>query len=432
MHIADDAGRVAMIEVVNPDYSSDDFADELIRYIYSNHLGSSALELDDSGDIISYDEYHPYGTTSYQAMNADIKAAAKRYRFTGKERDEESGLNYHGARYYIPWLCRWAAVDPLESKYAGWSSYCYLKGNPINDTDSTGTKGDKDDPPDSKIQVNIHIEKELTPEQMVDALKISANEVSKRIAGKLPYDIDKEGSLKPLGEKIVAYSNAHHLTQAQTVSFYKNVQQSYKELTTIALWNRDEFQKLNRSVVNNPNLKGSDKINITIGRSLEAYHSLGSTVFSALQAALLIAGEGAAPGAVGKGPRGTLIGSETQSRIVSLSENQIPKSLSERITSGSSDIKNLRIVGHDEDLYQIKGNYNNVDVEIQGYMKIEGKKLIVESADYGGAVGTRNIRKLVSEFGKQVGVDEVDIYPGKRTTGANPGKVPRPFNVKVN
>ncbi len=88
-------------------------AESLERYIYSNHLQSASLELDETGAIISYEEYHPYGTTSYQAMNANIKAVAKRYRNTGKERDEESGLYYHGARYYVPWLARWTAVDPL-------------------------------------------------------------------------------------------------------------------------------------------------------------------------------------------------------------------------------------------------------------------------------------------------------------------------------
>jgi len=49
-------------------------------------------------------------------MNANIHAAAKRYRYEGKERDEESGLYYHGARYYMPWLCRWTAVDPINSE----------------------------------------------------------------------------------------------------------------------------------------------------------------------------------------------------------------------------------------------------------------------------------------------------------------------------
>ncbi len=59
----------------------------------------------------------------------------KRYRYTGKERDEGTGFYYHGARYYIPWLARWAAVDPLEAKYAPESTYCYGHNNPVKWTE---------------------------------------------------------------------------------------------------------------------------------------------------------------------------------------------------------------------------------------------------------------------------------------------------------
>lgn len=145
VNVSDDTGRVAMLEELNPDYDSDGSEPELTRYIYRNHLQSASLELDGSGEIISYEEYHPYGTTSYQAMNASIKAEAKRYRYTGKERDEESGLYYHGARYYIPWLCRWVSVDPLESKYAGMSSYNYGFNNPVVFNDPSGNQPEGDD-----------------------------------------------------------------------------------------------------------------------------------------------------------------------------------------------------------------------------------------------------------------------------------------------
>ncbi len=136
VHIADDTGRIAMEE--KRTYGTDSAALQLTRYIYSNHLSTASLELDENAAIISYEEYHPYGTTSYQAMNASINAVAKRYRYTGKERDEETGLYYHGARYYIPWLCRWGAVDPMESKYAGMSPYNYSFNNPIKYTDKKG------------------------------------------------------------------------------------------------------------------------------------------------------------------------------------------------------------------------------------------------------------------------------------------------------
>lgn len=139
VHINDDTGRIAMLEVDHPvDENDYDVDPPLTRYIYSNHLQSASLELDEEGDIISYEEYHPYGTTSYQAMNAAVKAAAKRYRYTGKERDEESGLYYHGARYYIPWLARWTAVDPLENDYSPQSPYNYGNSNPIIFYDPNG------------------------------------------------------------------------------------------------------------------------------------------------------------------------------------------------------------------------------------------------------------------------------------------------------
>jgi RHS repeat-associated protein len=140
IHIADDQGRIAMQE--NLIAGNDDSDKSLTRYIYSNHLQSSALELDNFGKVISYEEYHPFGTTSYHVKNSDINAIAKRYRYTGKERDEESGLYYHGARYYIPWLCRWCAVDPLESKYAGLSSYHYSFNNPVMFNDPSGMGGE--------------------------------------------------------------------------------------------------------------------------------------------------------------------------------------------------------------------------------------------------------------------------------------------------
>jgi RHS repeat-associated protein len=154
LHVADDGGRIAMIEqrVIGTAANDNNTAAMLKRFIYSNHLQSASLELDETGAVISYEEYHPYGTTAYQATNSAINAVAKRYRFTGKERDEESGLNYHGARYYIPWLCRWAAVDPyvLLSKSnltelasqtvydQSASSYEYCYASPIGFVDSDG------------------------------------------------------------------------------------------------------------------------------------------------------------------------------------------------------------------------------------------------------------------------------------------------------
>ncbi|MGG3813697.1 SpvB/TcaC N-terminal domain-containing protein [Methylorubrum rhodesianum] len=113
----------------------------LWRHRFDDHLGSSALELDETAAILSYEEYHPYGSTAYQGVQANLDAP-KRYRFTGKERDGETGFTYHGARYYAPWLGRWMACDPAGF-VDGPNLYAYVSGNPVRLLDSSGREGEE-------------------------------------------------------------------------------------------------------------------------------------------------------------------------------------------------------------------------------------------------------------------------------------------------
>src|SRR6185295_274558 len=96
LHVMDNQSRIAMVRVGNalPD---DGAPDKLVKYHLGDHLGSSNIVLDDAGGLINREEYTPYGETSFGSFGR------KRYRFTGKERDEESGLLYYEARYLLPW-----------------------------------------------------------------------------------------------------------------------------------------------------------------------------------------------------------------------------------------------------------------------------------------------------------------------------------------
>jgi RHS repeat-associated protein len=110
LHVMDNQQRIAVVEIRTQ--GNDGSAAKLTRYQMSNHLGSVSLELDDGAQIISYEEYYPFGSTSYQAVRSQTETS-KRYRYTAKERDEENGMYYHGARYYASWLGRWISVDPV-------------------------------------------------------------------------------------------------------------------------------------------------------------------------------------------------------------------------------------------------------------------------------------------------------------------------------
>jgi RHS repeat-associated protein len=131
-HVSLDGQRVLLIEDVLTDA-----VEPLFRYQYSDPLQSVALELNGGGEVISYEEYHPYGTSAYRATGRDVRAAMKRYRYTGMERDEESGLSYHTARYYAPWLARWTSADPAGLG-GGMNLYRYADANPRSMKDESG------------------------------------------------------------------------------------------------------------------------------------------------------------------------------------------------------------------------------------------------------------------------------------------------------
>jgi len=131
LHVMDDKQRLAVVET-RTEGTEPDVPERLIRFQLTDQLGSARLELDEAARILSYEEYTPYGSTSYQAVQGQI--AAKRYRWTGKERDEESGLYYHGARYYAAWLARWTSCERIQRA----NLYLYVGANPIQFTDPDG------------------------------------------------------------------------------------------------------------------------------------------------------------------------------------------------------------------------------------------------------------------------------------------------------
>jgi RHS repeat-associated protein len=138
LHVMDDTRRVALIETDTVDDGDPvTTPTPLLRYQFDNHLRSACVETNASGEVISYEEFHPYGTTAYHAGLGLLDANPKRYRYSGKERDAESGLYYYGARYLAPWLCRWVSADPAGF-VDGVNVYAFVRGRPSTGWDEDG------------------------------------------------------------------------------------------------------------------------------------------------------------------------------------------------------------------------------------------------------------------------------------------------------
>jgi RHS repeat-associated protein len=138
LHIMDDKQRIALVEARSLDTAGNDQAPrQLIRYQFGNHLGSASLELDELAQIISYEEYSPYGSSTYQAVRSQTETT-KRYRYTGKEWENETGMYNFGIRQFAHWLGRWTSCD-RAGLIDGTDLYSFGANNPVNFIDAKGT-----------------------------------------------------------------------------------------------------------------------------------------------------------------------------------------------------------------------------------------------------------------------------------------------------
>jgi RHS repeat-associated protein len=109
-----------------------------ISYYLADHLGTARVVTNASGTVQDDSDFYPYG-----GERAISSSSGNHYKFTGKERDSESGLDNFGARYDSSQYGRFMTPDPLLNSGRpwdpqSWNRYAYTENNPLRYTDPTG------------------------------------------------------------------------------------------------------------------------------------------------------------------------------------------------------------------------------------------------------------------------------------------------------
>ena len=120
------------------DSGTTDGSNAATHFYMADHLGSAQMEFSGGGWPVAMSQFMPYGG------EINPQATANHFKFTGKERDTESGLDYFGARYYASSMGRFMSPDPIGITMQSlldpqqWNGYQYSKNNPLRFTDPTG------------------------------------------------------------------------------------------------------------------------------------------------------------------------------------------------------------------------------------------------------------------------------------------------------
>ena len=109
------------------------------RYYHLDALGSVRAVTDAAGATVRRHDYAAFGEAPAPGLGADAR------RFTGKERDAETGLDYFSARYYGAPTGRFTTPDPGHIggdifDPQSWNAYAYARNNPLRFVDPTGTE----------------------------------------------------------------------------------------------------------------------------------------------------------------------------------------------------------------------------------------------------------------------------------------------------
>jgi len=122
-------------------------AGEVVEYYHLDAIGNVRAVTNAAGQVVERHDYLPFGEEWCPGPPAGVcgpVTPGQPKRFTGKERDAETGLDYFGARYYGSRIGRFTTTDPVYTIQENlvdpqrWNRYAYARNNPLRYVDPDG------------------------------------------------------------------------------------------------------------------------------------------------------------------------------------------------------------------------------------------------------------------------------------------------------
>ncbi|KVE36314.1 hypothetical protein WS68_04745 [Burkholderia sp. TSV86] len=212
------------------------------RYGIGDLINSIGLELDELANLISREEYYPYGGTAVWTACSQVEADMKYVRYSGKERDA-TGLYDYGWRAYQPWIGRWLNPDPAGT-VDGLNLYRMVMNNPTKLVDAAGlaptTKDellkqyrDSYDPHDRNLPFEIM---ERVTGGLIKFEQDMANENILNAAKDIKFTIRHYTKFEPGASKFDEIASNFHLTA-------KNIKEDNSRASG-SNTNRDDWERL--------------------------------------------------------------------------------------------------------------------------------------------------------------------------------------------
>ena len=170
--------------------------EETLNWLLSDHLGSTSMTTDASGNVVSEVRYSAFGEMRYQNGTTPTD-----YLYTGQRQEAELGLYYYVARWYDPAIGRFIQADtivPDPDNPIAFDRYAYAYNNPLNYIDSSGHWPELPPLPDpfipaTKLAVDLAVDiynyiKNAPPIKEPRALEPTSNNVTGWVAGRITED----------------------------------------------------------------------------------------------------------------------------------------------------------------------------------------------------------------------------------------------------